>query len=51
MIHKYIYDHEFQRVFEDNIYPYKTAKHAFPDSGDLKCEIPLSQLKKEITSV
>lgn len=40
-----------QRVFEDNIYPYKTAKHAFPDSGDLKCEIPLSQLKKEITSV
>ncbi|MDC0906773.1 ParB N-terminal domain-containing protein [Gammaproteobacteria bacterium] len=40
-----------QRVFEDNIYPYKTAKHAFPDSGDLKCEIPLSQLKKEISSI
>lgn len=40
-----------QRVFEDNIYPYKTAKHAFPDSGDLKCEIPLSQLKKEISTI
>tara|TARA_Y100000768_G_C23961321_1_gene675537 strand:+ start:887 stop:1294 length:408 start_codon:yes stop_codon:yes gene_type:complete len=37
-----------KRVFDDNIYPYKTAKHAFPDSGDLTCNIPLTELKKEI---
>tara|TARA_B100001057_G_scaffold496038_1_gene596470 strand:- start:4512 stop:4919 length:408 start_codon:yes stop_codon:yes gene_type:complete len=40
-----------ERVFEDNIYPYKTAKHAFPDSGDLTCKIPLLELQKQsITS-
>ena len=35
------------RVADNDIYPYKTAKHAFPDSGDLRCKIPLSELKKQ----
>jgi L-serine kinase (ADP) len=40
-----------KRALEDNIYPYKTAKHAFPDSGDLTCKIPLLELQKQsITS-
>ena len=29
-----------------DIYPYKTAKHSFPDSGDLLCEFELSELRK-----
>ena len=40
-----------KRALEDNIYPYKTAKHGFPDSGDLTCKIPLLELQKQsITS-
>tara|TARA_B100001059_G_scaffold236788_1_gene290375 strand:+ start:8979 stop:9386 length:408 start_codon:yes stop_codon:yes gene_type:complete len=39
-----------KRVLEDNIYPYKTAKHAFPDSGDLTCKIPLLELQKQSIS-
>ena len=33
-----------ERVLAENILPYKTAKHAFPDSGDLKCSIKLQEL-------
>ena len=33
------------RVLNNNIYPYKTAKHAFPDGSDLTCEFTLDELK------
>mgnify|MGYP006080255717 CR=1 FL=1 len=32
------------RVNNKNIFPYKTAKHSFPDSGDLKCNFNLQDL-------
>lgn len=34
-----------ERALNDNIYPYKTAKHSFPDSADLECNYKLSELK------
>ena len=34
-----------ERVLNNNIYPYKTAKHAFPDGSDLTCEFTLDELK------
>jgi len=33
-----------ERVLNNNIYPYKTAKHAFPDGSDLTCEFTLEEL-------
>jgi len=33
-----------ERVESKNIFPYKTAKHAFPDSGDLRCNFNLQDL-------
>lgn len=37
-----------ERALSDNIYPYKTAKHEFPDGSDLMCEFQLDMLKKGI---
>ena len=34
-----------KRVLSDNIYPYKTAKHAFPDGSNLRCRFTLEELK------
>lgn len=30
-----------------DVYPYKTAKHSFPDSGDVLCRYELSELRKQ----
>ena len=37
------------RVLNDDIYPYKTAKHAFPDGSETTCEFTLDELKLEET--
>lgn len=34
------------KSISENIYPYKTAKHAFPDGGDMKCSYLLDDLKE-----
>ena len=34
-----------EKALTENIYPYKTAKHGFPDSGDIRCNFELSELK------
>ncbi len=34
-----------ERALCGNIYPYKTAKHSFPDSGDLICCFTLDELR------
>ncbi len=34
-----------ERVLNNNIYPYKTAKHAFPEGSELRCEFTLDELK------
>ena len=34
-----------ERALRGNIYPYKTAKHSFPDSADLMCNYNLQDLK------
>jgi len=34
-----------ERVISNNIYPYKTAKHAFPEGSDLECEFTLDELR------
>ena len=38
-------DSIIKRVLGDNIYPYKTAKHAFPDSSNKRCRFTLEELK------
>ena len=35
------------KSISENIYPYKTAKHAFPDGGDMRCSYLLDELKEE----
>jgi len=34
-----------ERALCDNIYPYKTAKHRFPDGADVRCSYALSELQ------
>jgi len=34
-----------ERVLSDDIYPYKTAKHAFPDGSEITCKFTLDELK------
>lgn len=34
-----------ERVITNNLYPYKTAKHAFPDKENFSCSFSLEQLK------
>lgn len=34
-----------KRALTENIYPYKTAKHAFPDGSDTSCSYTLDQLQ------
>lgn len=34
-----------KKSLSGDIYPYKTAKHAFPDSGDLTCNFIIDDLK------
>lgn len=34
-----------ERALAGNIYPYKTAKHAFPDGSDTGCSYTLDQLQ------
>ena len=34
-----------EKALSGNIYPYKTAKHGFPDSADIRCNFELSELK------
>ena len=35
-----------KKALSENIYPYKTAKHGFPDSEDARCEYEIIELKK-----
>ena len=34
-----------ERVLNKDIYPYKTAKHAFPDGSEITCKFTLDELK------
>jgi|APSaa5957512576_1039674.scaffolds.fasta_scaffold07062_2 hypothetical protein len=43
--HKVDKDSIIKRALSGDIYPYKTAKHSFPDSADLMCSYDLSDLK------
>lgn len=35
-----------QRALAGDIYPYKTAKHRFPDGADVRCSFTLDELAK-----
>ena len=35
-----------KKALYGDIYPFKTAKHRFPDSGDVLCSYELSELRK-----
>ncbi len=37
-----------ERALSGTIYPYKTAKHSFPDSSNLKCSFDLDDLRVDI---
>jgi L-serine kinase (ADP) len=37
-----------KRALSGDIYPYKTAKHSFPDSGDVTCCFSLEELKGDV---
>ena len=40
-----------QRVLDEDIYPYKTAKHKFPDGSDILCRYKLTELKSDRTRI
>ena len=37
-----------QKSLTNNIYPYKTAKHAFPDGFDITCSYSLAELNEGV---